>query len=221
MRFNIYGRYDLEVARVDGAWAVHRVEGRGPAARRRRADLVIPAGLGETEVATYLDDLLHELARPGDEIRRLDWRRATADWTVRRAVAGDAVGLAECIDAAYRSYLARIDDLPDVTADVGGEIDRLQVWVAEAAGEIAGGLVLNAQGAFMLLANVVVHPDHQGAGLGRTLMVLAEQEAAAQGCREMRLNTHVEMTDNISLYEHFGWQETGRQGNKVAMRKVL
>lgn len=72
MRFSIYGRYDLEVVRVDGAWVAQRVDGSGPTARRRSADLVIPADLGEGEVATYLDDLLHELARPGDEIRRLD-----------------------------------------------------------------------------------------------------------------------------------------------------
>ncbi len=233
MRFNIYGRYDLEVARVDEAWVVHRVDGHGPAARRRRADLVVPSHLNETEVATYLDDLLHEQARPGDEIRRVDPADGhpedghpgdgieMADWALRRAVAGDADGLAACMDAAYGPFKARISDLPDVSADVAGEIARLPVWVAEAGDAIIGGLVLDPQDGFMLLANVAVHPASQGVGLGRGLMALAEREAVAQGYVEMRLTTHVRMPENVALYVRLGWQETGRHGNKVGMHKVL
>ena len=67
MLFNVYGRYDLEVTRTDGSWAVYRVEG----GKRRRAELAVPPDLPEEEVGTYLDDLLHELARPGDEVRRV------------------------------------------------------------------------------------------------------------------------------------------------------
>ena len=73
----------------------------------------------------------------------------------------------------------------------------------------------------MRLANVAVHPDRKGAGLGRALIALAEAEARDQGYRELRLTTHAEMPENVSLYNHLGWQEDRRQGNKVFMKKAI
>jgi GNAT superfamily N-acetyltransferase len=64
-----------------------------------------------------------------------------------------------------------------------------------------------------------VHPDHAGKGLGRAMVELAESEAAAQGYAELRLNTHVDMPENVRLYAHLGWRESGREGNRVAMMK--
>ena len=74
---------------------------------------------------------------------------------------------------------------------------------------------------FMRLANVAVHPDHKGAGLGRALIALAETESADQGYREMRLTTHVDMPENVLIYEHLGWVQGRRHGNKVSMKKVI
>lgn len=69
MRFDIYGRYQLEVAREDERWIMYRLD---YGKRRETSDFVIPASLRPDELATYLDDMLHELARPGDIIRRTD-----------------------------------------------------------------------------------------------------------------------------------------------------
>ncbi len=68
MRFSVYGRYELEVVREAGAWVVYRSE---DGKRRPAGDLIVPAHLNAEDVPTYLDDILHELARPGTEIRRL------------------------------------------------------------------------------------------------------------------------------------------------------
>ncbi len=69
MRFDIYGRYRLEVVREDERWVMYRLDfGK----RRVSSDFVIPASLRPDELATYLDDMLHEGARPGDIIRRID-----------------------------------------------------------------------------------------------------------------------------------------------------
>ena len=140
---------------------------------------------------------------------------------IRRAVPSDSDGLAACLDAAYAQYAARIADLPSMSADCAEDIARYQVWVAEAAGAIAGALVLIPEKGFMRLANVAVHPDHRGTGLGRELLALAETEAVRQGYDEMRLNTHVDMPENVALYTRLGWQQTGRDGNKVSMNKDL
>ena len=70
-----------------------------------------------------------------------------------------------------------------------------------------------------------VHPAHQGRGIGRGLLALADHEAAAQGYRELRLYTHETMTENIDMYAHLGWIETGRGEQdgyqRVFMRKPI
>ncbi len=69
MRFDIYGRFSVEVVREGDTWTVYRL---GDGKRRREHELVVPPSLAADEIATYLDDLLHELAQPGCGIRRLD-----------------------------------------------------------------------------------------------------------------------------------------------------
>ena len=143
------------------------------------------------------------------------------DVTIRRARIDDADGLGRCLDAAYAQYAARIEDLPSMSEDCAGEIAANLVWVAESGGVIVGALVLAPRNGYMLLANVAVHPEGRGTGLGRRLLTLAESEVAERGYAEMRLNTHVEMPETIGLYARNGWTETGRQGSTVSMRKDL
>lgn len=142
-------------------------------------------------------------------------------WAVRRAETRDADNLAACIDAAYATYNARITDLPSVSENCAEEISAHQVWVAELGGQIVGGLVMVAEAHFMRVANLAVHPDHKGAGLGRSLMALAETEAVKQGYHEMRLTTHTAMPENIRLYVHLGWTTEQTVGNKVSMKKPV
>ena len=121
------------------------------------------------------------------------------DPTIRRAEPGDADKLGACLDAAYAEYAVRLDDLPSMSADCAGEIARHDVWVAEAGGTIGGVLVLVPGDGFMTLANIAVHPDHRGAGIGRRLLRLAETESLRHGLTEMRLNTHAAMSETIDL----------------------
>ena len=140
---------------------------------------------------------------------------------IRRAWSADAEGLGGCLDAAYAQFKDRIDDLPEMSEGCAEEIAEHLVWVAEAEGRILGGLVLIPRDGFMLLANVAVHPDGRGTGLGRRLLQLAETEAVALGYGEMRLNTHAEMAETVALYARNGWTETGRKGTTIGMRKDL
>jgi hypothetical protein len=68
MKFDIYGRFQLEVVREDDSWAVYRL---APGKRIRAGDLIIPPEVQPNEVATYLDDLFHESAVPGKSVRLL------------------------------------------------------------------------------------------------------------------------------------------------------
>ena len=142
-------------------------------------------------------------------------------WVLRRSDQRDSAALTACIDAAYAEYAGRISDLPPVSEDMAGEIARHQVWIAEIGGMVAGALVLIPESGFLRLANVAVHPDHRGFGLGRALMAHAEDQARQQGFAELRLTTHAEMPTNICLYRRLGWQEVERRGNGVVMRKAI
>ncbi len=140
---------------------------------------------------------------------------------IRPATLADAEALASCIEAAYAKYAQRISDLPPVSAGCAEEIVSNQVWVAVQGGVVIAGLFLVPQDDFMKLANLAVHPDHGGQGLGRRLIELSEHEARRQGFAEMRLSTHVEMPENIQLYQHLGWVEVSRRRNTVSMKRRL
>ncbi len=69
MRFDIYGRFELEVVRESGRWTLYKLD---HGKRRATSDFVMPASLRPDELSTYLDDMLHEWAQPGAAIRRID-----------------------------------------------------------------------------------------------------------------------------------------------------
>jgi len=69
MRFNIYGRFVLEIEREQGRWVPYRT---GAGVRREEYGIVIPANLEEKDLIDYLEDLLHELATPGTSITILN-----------------------------------------------------------------------------------------------------------------------------------------------------
>ncbi len=140
---------------------------------------------------------------------------------IRRAQIADAAAVASCIDAAYAKYADRIADLPPVSEGCAEDIANHQVWVAVKDNEIIGGLILVRQDKTMKLANVAVHPNHTGKGLGGDLIALAEREAMKQGFDELHLNTHAAMPENVRLYARLGWEEISRDGNTISMRKRL
>ncbi len=68
MKYDIYGRFQLEVFRENGAWAVYRI---GQGLKSLAHDVVLPNDLEEGEVLTFLDDLFHESDTAGRGIHEL------------------------------------------------------------------------------------------------------------------------------------------------------
>ena len=143
------------------------------------------------------------------------------NWTIRRAKPTDAAALATCIDAAYSVYAGKGIELPAVSDGLAEDIQNNIVWVAVRAGRIVGGLVLSPGTDHARLVNVAVEPLASGSGLGRALMDQAEQQVRKLGLDRLSLTTHVDIPENVRLYEHLGWHETSRAGNKVFMEKKL
>lgn len=146
-----------------------------------------------------------------------------AQWHIRPAVAEDSLDLQRCMQSAYASYQDRMGGkrLPPMELDYAIEIRDFPTWVAEHDGNISGGLIMMFARDHASIANIAVDPAMQGQGLGGTLMELAENIARGRGYSELKLATHVLLTENISLYRHLGWIEIDRDDVRVYMSKSI
>ncbi|PSL19079.1 GNAT family N-acetyltransferase [Shimia abyssi] len=140
--------------------------------------------------------------------------------TVRRATLQDADALAQLIDGAYQGYRDRGVDLPDVSGGVADAIADGAVWVIGEAAPV-GVLMLSTKGPDAHLMNIAVSADAQGQGVGGKLIRHAMDQAREAGCKGIALATHVDLAENIALYEHLGWSETGREGARVMMYRAI
>ena len=84
---------------------------------------------------------------------------------------------------AYAPYLERLDGQrpAPMDADYDALVADAESWVADVDGDGVGFLVLVGEGDGMLLQGVAVLPSHQGLGVGRALLTLAEEHAQAAG----------------------------------------
>ena len=147
--------------------------------------------------------------------------------TLRRASEADAPLLARIADQAYTPYLPRMGGVRPgpMDTDYGAAIVAGETWVVECGSEGVGFLLLVPEDGCMLLEGVAVLPSHQGLGLGRALLELAETRARSAGRARIRLYTHESMVENQRLYERLGYVETHRGGEpglvRVFYEKVL
>ncbi len=69
MKFDVYGRFFVDVTRESGGWVVYRVDqGR----RQRMEDLVLADDVRPGDVLHALEDLLHEYAASGRKIKLIE-----------------------------------------------------------------------------------------------------------------------------------------------------
>ena len=127
------------------------------------------------------------------------------------------------MESAYSVYRERMDGkrLPPMEVDYSSEIRDYPTWVAESNGSIIAGLIMIYENEFASIANIAVHPDFQGQGVGGGLMKFAETVAKEKAYPELRLATHILLTENISLYEHLGWSEIERDDVRVYLKKEI
>lgn len=149
-----------------------------------------------------------------------------APWVLRRAHASDAVSITACAIEAFRHYIPRLGLTPiPMTKDYGAAIANAQVWVATQQDEVVAALVLDITDEGFLVDVIAVRPAHQGTGVGRALLELAEREALRQDHDSIYLFTNEKMTENRALYERIGYVEYKRlalaERTRVFLRKPL
>ena len=132
--------------------------------------------------------------------------------SLRQATPDDAPAIVALTDAAYAKYIPLIGRKPQpMTADYRQMAAEHPIWLLYLGDELAGLLALELEDETVLIYSVAVRPDLQGRGLGHILLEWAEQQARQAGYRKMRLYTNEHFVENIELYKHLGYHETGRE----------
>lgn len=62
---------------------------------------------------------------------------------------------------------------------------------------------------FAIVDNVVVHPEHQGKGIGKCLMDEAMRISQKNGCYKLMLSSNIRREDAHRFYEKLGFQRHG------------
>jgi ribosomal protein S18 acetylase RimI-like enzyme len=84
----------------------------------------------------------------------------------------------------------------------------LKLFVRDSAGMIRGGLLGHIWGGWLHITDLWLTESARGNGLGRRLLGLAEDEARADGCRYVYLDSHSFQAPDF--YRKLGYKEFGR-----------
>ncbi len=110
--------------------------------------------------------------------------------------------ITDLVRGAYAEYVPRIGREPaPLTCDYVQVVDAGHTWVAEAQDRsVVGVLVLALARTHLLIENVAVAANQQGAGIGALLLRTAEEQALRAGLGQIRLYTNEAMTPNLTYY---------------------
>lgn len=173
-------------------------------------------------VSTWITGVRRCFSNGSDEIGRFSQASiVNRPWHIREARLEDADSLRECMEVAYATYQTRMDGrrLPPMDLDYASEISDYPTWIVELGNTLIGGITMTFEPEHASIANIAVHPEHQGRGVGSGLMTFAEDRARSRNYMEIHLATHVLLTENIALYRHLGWVENDRDETRVYMKK--
>ena len=128
----------------------------------------------------------------------------------RVALPDDAPALAALINLAYRvEDFFKIGDRTDA-AEVREKMTHGAFLVLEGAdGALAGSIYVTAADGLGYFGMLSIDPSRQGQGLGKRLILEAEDHCRRAGCREMELEVVNLRTELPPFYRRFGYAESG------------
>ncbi len=143
------------------------------------------------------------------------------DITITPATESDISALNILINSAYRGDSSRkgwtteADLLDGVRTSDESLREMLQKPAAtilkyERAGELLGCVYLEQRDDRLYLGMLTVSPDAQTGGIGKQLMVAAEQLARDKHCQTMTMTVLPQRTELIAFYERRGYRPTGQ-----------
>lgn len=112
----------------------------------------------------------------------------------------------------FEAYVA--ESLAEFAESYNPDKDRL--WIAEANNHIVGSIgVVSRSETEAQLRWLLVHPNHRGKGLGRTLLKKAIQFCRKAGYERVYLWTVSSLNAAINLYKSLGFRKSEEKTNKM------
>lgn len=150
----------------------------------------------------------------------------TRAFSLRAATNADVDAIRALTREAYGKWVPLIGREPlPMTADYAEAVRKHRIDLFEANGELLALIEMVPREDHLLIENVAVSPRHQGQGIGRKLLVHAEQVAAELGVDDIRLYTNKRFTENVQLYLRHGYaidrEEPLKDGFLVHMSKRI
>ena len=150
----------------------------------------------------------------------------TRAFFLRAATDADVDAIRALTREAYGKWVPLIGREPlPMTADYAEAVRKHRIDLLEANGELLALIEMVPREDHLLIENVAVSPRHQGKGIGRKLLVHAEQVAAELGVSDMRLYTNKRFVENVQLYLRYGYaidrEEPLKDGFLVHMSKRI
>ena len=144
----------------------------------------------------------------------------------RRAGPEDAARIRDLTCKAYAKWCALIGREPKpMTADYDHAVRHHVIDLACTDRRLVGLVEMIPRPDDLLIENVCVDPDEQGAGLGRRLIAHAEEETRKRGHTEIRLYTNKLFAATLRFYAGLGYEiereEPFKGGTIVYFHKSL
>jgi ribosomal protein S18 acetylase RimI-like enzyme len=143
--------------------------------------------------------------------------RASQEFSVRPATAGDVGSILQCLRAAFEVYRSQytaqawLDTVmtPDMLIQRLASMTVLVAVDARAmvVGTIGGAVVSSVEGH---LRGMAVPPEWQGRGIAQRLLDASEKHLLARGCTRISLDTTEPLQRAMRFYEKNGFRRTGR-----------
>ncbi|MBN8685435.1 MAG: GNAT family N-acetyltransferase [Chitinophagales bacterium] len=147
-----------------------------------------------------------------------------SDTHIRLARTEDAEAIVLLLNSAYRGEQSRKGwtteaDLiaGDVRTDMQNLLETMQlpgsIFLVYSAGNgtVTGCVNLQQHGNHLYLGMFSVSPEAQGAGIGKTLLLAAEEYAAGIQCQSIYMSVISVREELISWYKRHGYRDTGER----------
>ena len=146
---------------------------------------------------------------------------------IRLADISDVENIQLCANQAYEKYIELIGKKPAPMVDKFDHlVEKNTIFVADdSSGQLMGYVIFYPDQNRMHLSNITVFSRYQGQGIGKKLIAFCEDEARQLKLDAVVLYTNEKMFDNLNMYPHLGYLETGRKTedgfNRVYFEKNL
>jgi len=148
----------------------------------------------------------------------------TREFSIRRAVAGDATGILRCLRSAFEPYRssytpAAYQDTVLTEETLEKRMNSMAVFVAlDRPGDVVGTIACRVVSpGYGHLRGMAVRNDWQGKGVAQELLHAAEADLAERGCTRVTLNTTDPLKRAVHFYERNGYYGSGESKNFFGM----